>query len=180
MDDWKKDFIYGTLLIWPSDSVRNSVNALRTKYDPESQQVCDAHITLTQPFLNQPSDEDWQEIHSVLAQHTSFDIHYGPIEVFGSSPVVKFDIVPKEKILALRNALHATQLFNLALPFTEGFIPHMTISEHGFSDLEEAKQAASTLNSSYQSGSFTCAEIAYVKPDDTFHFEEIRLLPLGA
>lgn len=178
MDDWKKDYMQGVRLIWPNDSLRESVNTLRAKYDSESQKICDAHITLTQPFLNQPDDAAWKHIQSILTKYSPFDIEYGPIEIFGNSPVLKFDINPKEKILKLRNGLHETGLFNLSLPFTEGFIPHMTISENGFKDITEAQKTADELNSEINTGNFTCTHIAYVQPDSNFHFEERKLLPL--
>ena len=178
MDDWKLDFKHGMLLIWPQDGVRNMVNKLRSKYDPESQRTCEAHITLTQPFLEEPNDESWELIESVLRKAEPFDIHYGPIETFGDSPTLKFDIEPKDEILEIRNGLHDTGLFNLTLPFTEGFIPHMTISESGISTTEDARKVADELNSSINKEVFQCSSIVYTKPNDSFRFEVVKTLQL--
>lgn len=177
MDDWKLDFKYGMFLIWPEEEVRTMVNELREKYDPESQRVCEAHITLTQPFLDKPSDDTWKLIESTLSDFKPLTIHFGPIEPFGSSAVVKFDIEPKDKLLAMRKGLHDTGLFNLALPFTEGFIPHMTIAESGLESAKDALQLATELNQRIKQGSFQCKEVTYVQPDESFHFETIRSFP---
>ena len=179
MDDWKLDFQYGTFLIWPEEEVRAMANKLREKYDPESQKICDAHITLTQPLLEEPNEEAWKLIESILSNFEPFVIHFGPIEQFGSSPVVKFDVEPKDKVLAIRESLHETGLFNLTLPFTEGFIPHITITESGLESSEAASELATELNQKIAQGTFQCNEVTYVRPDESFNFKSIRSFPLN-
>jgi len=174
MDDWKQHYTHGTIFIYPAEAVRKLVNSLREQYDSESHKICDAHITLTQPLLAEPNEKSFQLIESVLNTLKAFTIYYGPIETFGDSQTIKFDIQPKDAILTMRSALHQTGLFNLALPFTEGFIPHMTISEFGIGTTDAAKKFAAKLNQSIQPGIFQCNEIVYVKPNTSFHFEDVR------
>jgi len=64
------------------------------------------------------------------------------------------------------------------LPFTEGFIPHVTISEFGCGSTEEAEGLAKTLNKGKNKGTFLCKKISYVKPDEEFNFETKRTLKL--
>ena len=179
MGDWKDSYRWGTLVIWPKGEAKRVCNPLRETYDPVSQGICPAHITLTQPFLNPPSGPDLQRVAEVVSQVDSFTVHVGPIEPFGSSSVLKFDIEPKGVLLNLRQKLHETRLFNLNLPFTEGFIPHMTISESGLDGPEETLSVAKELNARFGLFAFECTEVAYIRPDDPFRFSEIQTFGLG-
>ena len=179
MDDWKSAFTHGTLVILPDAKTSNMVNRLRQKHDPSSQKICDAHITLTQPFLNEPDDNAWQKIHDIINQFETFDILFGSIDTFENTPILKFHIEPKEALVSLRNYLHETELFNLSLPFTKDFIPHMTISESGISTPREAIQLAEELNKTISTGSFQCNEISYMRPNNEFHFELQKALSLN-
>jgi 2'-5' RNA ligase len=178
MGDWRDIVRPGTLLIWPPEPLRTRVNTLRRTYNPEAQKNCDGHITLTQRFLIPPNKAAFQTIEAIAATTSAFSIHFGPIERFGTSVVVKFDIGPKPIILALRERLHATGLFNLRLPFTEGFIPHMTVSEFGLKTPKAAAKVVQKLNETVEMGTFPCVEFAYARPDGFSHFHTVRTFPL--
>ena len=81
--EWQKSYAHGVVLIWPPDDVRSRINPLRATYDPVSQSYCDAHVSLTPPFLKQPSKQGWQAIERALAGHAPLDIVYGPVNSFG-------------------------------------------------------------------------------------------------
>jgi 2'-5' RNA ligase len=176
-EEWQRDFVHGTFVIWPPDPVRNVVNRLRERYDPISQRICEAHITLTQPFLRPASERDWQEMRKIVSGFEPFAISYGPLNTFLPYPCIYFEIHPAPKVLALRSALHAMVLFNLELPHTDDFIPHMSIND-GRPDAERTLEIFETLKSSVPGGSFKCAEITYIKPDASFHFDVTHVLPL--
>jgi len=142
--EWQRVYKYGTLVIWPPDRVGEVVNRLRHQYDPVSQSFCGAHITLTQPFLRQPSSNEWVELCEVVSSFESFEIQYGPINTFLPYPCIWFEIHPSELVLVIRQALHATGMFNLDLPHTEDFIPHMTVTE-GQSDIDVTEELYTKL-----------------------------------
>jgi 2'-5' RNA ligase len=176
--DWQKVYRFGTMVIWPPDDVREVVNRLREAHDPVSQSICEAHITLTQPLLQPLSDREWAEVTRIVGSFAPFEITYGPLNSFLPYPCIWYEIRPMEKVLEIRRALHETGFFNLALPHTEGFIPHMTITE-GQSGPSVNEALLESLQSRVQSGSFWCSDVAYIVPDRTFHFEVARRLPLG-
>ena len=175
--EWQKPYAHGTLVIWPPDAVREVVNRLRQQYDPVSQSICEAHITLTQPFLRQPSSNEWDELREVVSRFDSFEIQYGPINSFLPYPCIWFEIHPSERVLEIRQALHETGLFNLDLPHTDDLIPHMTITE-GQSHIEVTYELFAKLRNEISGGSFIGSDIAYIVPDLGFHFEVQRRLPL--
>lgn len=177
-DDLQRNYAHGTLVIWPPDAVREPVNQLRQRYDPASQAICDAHITLTQPFLTKPDEQDWQGIEAVLARFNPFALGYGPLNSFLPYPCVYLEIEPRETIMRLRSALHETGLFNLSLPFSDdSFIPHMSITD-GSPDEGQTRSIIAALAVDEPRGHFLCDRIAYIRPDAAFHFEVARELPL--
>lgn len=180
MSDWRKDFRYGTCVIWPQGVTARVANQLRARYDGVSQRHCAAHITITQPFLADPDDKALETIQNIVSSVPSFSIYAGPIEPFGDSNVLKFDIHPKSILLTLRKRLHDTGLFNLSLPFTEGFIPHMTISECGLPGGESLQALVKELNKDVPPTMFQVTALAYIRPDPSFHFKEAHAFALGA
>jgi 2'-5' RNA ligase len=167
--EWQKVYTQGALVIWPPDQVGEVVNRLRHQYDPVSQSYCGAHITITQPFLRQPSSTEWDELCEVVSSFESFEMQYGPLNTFLPYPCIWFEIHPFELVLAIRQALHATGMFNLDLPHTDDFIPHMTITE-GLSDIEVTEELFTKLRDEISGGTFICSDIAYIVPDRFFHF----------
>lgn len=175
---WQRPYEHGVLAIWPPDSERQQINALRATHDPVSQRICEAHVTLTQPFLSPPSEDTWVEISNVLARCDAFEVQYGPVRSFLPAPVIWLEIQPSSTILALRNALHTTGAFDLTLPHNDDFVVHMTLTE-GLSDIDVDEALLSRLKLEVRSGSFTCREITYLQPDDSFQFSVQKVLPLG-
>jgi 2'-5' RNA ligase len=167
--DWQKNYVHGTFVIWPPDPVRRVVNRLRQEYDPVSQAICETHVTLTQPFLRQPDDAEWATLYRIVAGFDPFEITYGPLNNFFPYPCIWFEIHPSQKLLEIRHALHQTGLFNLDLPHTDDFIPHMTITE-SLSDIEATQGMFERLSSKVSGGSFTCSSVAYITPNPDFHF----------
>lgn len=177
--EWQLTYLHGLFVIWPPADVRQVVNRLRRKYDPESQATIEAHITLTQPFLAQPSDEDWARLAKIAAGFEPFEIRYGPIDTFFPSPVIYLTIQPRERLLALRQALHDTGLFNLTLPYTDDFVPHMTIAEGRSSDRVVDESMLAEVRPQASSDTFLVNEIVCVTPDRQFHFAISKRLNLA-
>jgi len=176
-EDWQKPYQYGTIVIWPPDEIREIVNAQREAYDPISQSICEAHITVTQTFSKFLSDGEWDSLFRLLNGYDPFEIEYGPLKSFLPYPCLWYEIQPKEKVLELRSALHNTGFFNLDLKYTEGFIPHMTITE-GLSGPSVDESLLAALQRESSSGTFVCKELAYIVPDDRFCFRVVKVLPL--
>jgi 2'-5' RNA ligase len=169
--EWQLNYRHGLFVIWPPDGVRQVVNRLRRQYDPESQATIEAHITLAQPFLAQPGEAEWARLAKIVAEFKPFEIRYGPVETFFPNPVIYVAIQPQKRLLALRQALHETGLFNLTLPYTDDFVPHMTITEglSGGRVVDESMLAEVRPQAS--EGTFLLNEIVCVAPDENFHFE---------
>ncbi len=179
MEAWKKPYRHGTLVIRPPQVVRNYVNQWRQQYDPVSHSYAEAHITLTQPFRNPVGDRVLSEIESLLAPERPFEISYGPLRSFLPSPVLWLEVQPADRVLALRQKLHELGLFDLSLPHTEDFVPHMTVTE-GLSGTPVDEELHRMLAARIADGSFLCSKIAFIQPDDDFRFQVIREIPLGA
>jgi 2'-5' RNA ligase len=173
--EWQKAYVHGVILIWPPDDVRTRVNPLRTTYDPVSQSACEAHISLTPPFLASPGEQDWQAIERVVARHAPMDIIYGLVNSFGLD-VIYLEVHPFEPLAALRDALLATGLF--AVPEHATFVPHMTITE-GHSGVPITTELLGKLRATVACGAFRLSELAYIRPDENFQFTVRRSVVLG-
>jgi 2'-5' RNA ligase len=176
--EWQLNYVHGLFVIWPPGPVRQTVNRLRQRYDPISQATIEAHITLTQPFLARPSAADWARLAQIVAGFEPYELYYGPIDTFFPNPVIYLAIQPPERVLALRQALHETGLFNLTLPYSEGFVPHMTIAE-GRSGPDVDELMLAEIRSQAPRGTFLLTEIVHVAPDKNFHFEIKKRLKLA-
>jgi 2'-5' RNA ligase len=175
--DWQKSFRHGTFVIQPPAGVRGTVDRLRAECDPTSHSYFGTHITLTQPFVRQPRKDDWTRMVQVAAGFDAFRIEYGPLHSFLPYPCIWFEVRPRERVLEIREAFHAVGLFNLGLPHTDDFIPHMTITE-GRSDRKVDESLLAELRDRSTEGSFLCTEVAYIIPDSRFHFAVRRTLAL--
>ena len=177
-EKWQKVYQHGTLVVWPPDDIRTIVNIQRKAYDPISAAVCETHITLTQPLLNPLIDTEWEHIQEIVSGFPAFEIQYGPLKSFLPYPCIWYEIQPVTKILDLRKALHQTGFFNLSLRHTEGFIPHMTITE-GLSGPVVDEKLLSILQKESNRGSFICQDAAYLIPDERFCFGVGKRISLG-
>ncbi|MEX1158622.1 MAG: 2'-5' RNA ligase family protein, partial [Thermomicrobiales bacterium] len=92
--------------------MRAVVNPLREQYDPASAAACEAHITLTQPFVTEPTDADLVVIARVLERFEPIEVSYGPLDTFLPHPCVYLAIAPVAPLTALHEALQATGLFH--------------------------------------------------------------------
>ncbi len=172
---WRDAYRHGSLLLLPPPDLGRLVDGLRRRYDPASHRVCRAHVTLTQPFVQAVSDLALARVEEVVASHPPMVLSYGPVERLGGSVVV-FRIEPRAEVLALREALHSLGLFNLSLPFTKGFVPHMTISER---EVEGPLRPLEGLPPARAEGSFLCSRVDHLVPDDGFVFRPRRSFLLG-
>lgn len=172
-DAMRRDYACGALVIWPPDEVREAVNFWRQRFDPHSHAICEAHITLTQPFLWEPDEHEFELIGQTVASHRSFAIEYGPLNSFLPYPCVYLEIRPSEAVLRLREDLHHLGMFDLNRPHTRGFIPHMSITD-GYPDPEQCRLILTALERDAPRGTFSCDHVSYIRPDDDFHFEVER------
>ncbi|TQV72351.1 2'-5' RNA ligase family protein [Aliikangiella marina] len=167
---WQKDYQYGTLLLLPPPQVMQIVNSLRQQYDPQSHKICVAHITLTQPLIKEISTDELNLIEKIISQFSQFEIQYGPISNLSQTCII-FQIAPKKVILTLREKLHQTGFFNLNLPFTEGFIPHMTVSEMGIANNDSVIRK---LNQKFPVSTYHQEAVTLMKPNHQFVFKTVR------
>ncbi|MGH9175786.1 MAG: 2'-5' RNA ligase family protein [Vicinamibacterales bacterium] len=177
--DWRDRYVHGMFIIWPPDDVRSPINALRERFDPDSAAICEAHITLTQPFVDSPSDDDWSTLKQIVAAYQPIDIVYGTVKTFLPYPCLYLEVEPVVAFTRLHEALQGCGLFHPAPSNHERCVPHLTILENTMT-AEETARLASELQESAPSGTFVCREIAFIVPDDQFHFAVERTLPLGA
>lgn len=175
--DWQKPYQFGTIVIWPPDEIWDFVNKQRETYDPLSQSYCEAHISVTQPLLKELSENEWDQVLSVVEGFGSFRIDFGPLNSFLPYPCIWYEIEPQERVLELRHALHLTGFFNLTLSHTEGFIPHMTITE-GLSGPVVDESLLQRLQNESRQGSFLCQGLTYIVPNQQFCFKEAKTLLL--
>ncbi len=168
-EPWQLPYRHGTLVIWPPQEVRDYVNELRRRLDPISHRYAEAHITLTQPFREPVSKRVIGQVRSVLETEEPFAIAYGPLRSFLPRPVLWLDVQPSDRVLQLRRRLHAIGVFDLSLPHTDDFVPHMTLTE-GQSGTPVDDELFRVLEPTIATGSFTCSGIAYIRPNDGFRF----------
>lgn len=177
MEPWQRAYRHGTLVIWPPDLVRESVNRWREQFDPVSHRCVEAHITLTQPFKERVTEDVLDQVTVALRTEDAFEITYGPLRSFLPSPVLWLEVQPSQRVVDLRRRLHSIGVFDLSLPHTDDFVPHMTITE-GLSGSRVNDSLFESLRPRIQGGTFDCQSVAYLLPDDEFRFHvqrEIRL-----
>jgi len=177
MGHWKEDYKFGTIVIWPPDNVRSHVNPLRERHDPRSHAICEAHVSVTQPFLATPKENEWEKLIAIVSGFEASEITYGPLNHFLPYPCIYYEIHPPDYLLKIRRALHATGLFNLSLPYTEGFVPHMSITD-GMPDAGTTESLFQELQEEVSGGSFQCDALTLIEPDESFVFHMTRLLHL--
>jgi len=177
-EDWQKPYKFGTLVIFPSDTLRQSINLQRERTDPVSGSYCEAHITVTQPLGRNLNNEEWKQLDTILSSIKSFEISYGPLNTFLPYPCIWYEIQPAEKVLELRSVLHQTGFFNLEMKHPQNFIPHMTITE-GLSGPEVDENLYQLLQEESGKGIFQCKGLSYIVPDKDFRFRVKKFLPFS-
>ncbi|MEZ5427750.1 MAG: 2'-5' RNA ligase family protein [Pyrinomonadaceae bacterium] len=176
-EDWKKEYKFGVVLIFPPDPLLSRVNDLRAKYDPKSQAFCDAHISLTVPLPRKLTDEYWRELEKTASAIEPFPVKYGPLKHYLPHPGVCLEIEPQDKLNDLRLALESATVFNGVPERKYPFSAHMTIAE--FITEEQTLLLMDELETAAPKGTFYCTNVSYAVPDDNFHFTERLRLALG-
>jgi len=176
--NWQKRLEFGIFVIWPPDEIRMEINKLREEYDPVSQSYCEAHITLSTPLKKELNSADWSQLADICRRVEPFEIKYGPPKVFELKPVVYLAVFPESELKELYVTFLDICLFCDEPPPPFDFVPHMTISEFGVKTDEEAKKLKNRLEKISISGCFICDSVAFIKPDENFHFSIHKTLPL--
>ncbi len=177
-EGWQIPYLPGALVIMPPEPVLSRVNRLRRKYDARSARMIPAHITVAQPFRSQPGREELEIVQDVLARFLSFKLKYGPLHNFLPYPCIWYEVQPAEKVIELREALHAIGLFNTALPYTRGFTPHMSVTD-GAPDSEDTERIYNRIRNRVRIGSFVVESLAYTRPDWEMVCRTVETIPLG-
>ncbi len=175
--EWQREYRFGVLLIFPPEPLWGQVNILRAQYDPQSQAICDAHISLTIP-LSRPIDEvQWHELEDVVSAIEQFPIRYGPLKNYLPHPGVCLNIEPQNELDQLRAAIEKASVFTGAAERKYPFSAHLTIAEF----ISEAQTVAlmDELKDKTPTGDFICTNVAYAVPDENFHFTKRRQLNLA-
>ncbi len=177
-ESWYETYRYGALYVFPPPDLRARVNALRHRYDPRSQAICDAHISLTVPLPAPLSHNAAAELHDVVGAIPPFMVRWGPPYQYPGIPGVVLRIQPVEPFHALVRALEGCACFAHAAPRPHPFSPHMTVAE--FITGPRTGEILAELHGTDLEGEFACTEVAYAVPDATFRFTERAVWRLGA
>lgn len=176
-EDWMYEYRFGAFYIFPPDDVISPVDALRKLYDPKSDAICQAHISLSESLAKPLTDNDIAELRAILKGIKPFTITYGPLRDFPPHPGVCYGIEPEDQIRSLRNALHTASCFKGIPLRREHIAPHMTVAE--FITAERTKELLAELDGAVPVGTFLCDHIELGVPDDAFRFQRVLRLPLG-
>jgi 2'-5' RNA ligase len=172
---WQRDYRFGLLLIFPPDPPKSQVDALRAKYDPVSQSVIGAHITLTVCFSEELTGST--ELEFFASRIDPFTIYYGPLVNYLPAPGVCLGIQPQQKLAELVKSLESASVFTGAKPRPYPFSAHMTIAEN--ITAEQTNSLMVELKDKVPVGDFLCDHVSYAVPDARFHFTERARLKLG-
>jgi len=175
--EWEKEYQFGVILIFPPEPLLTKVNALRARYDPQSQATCDGHISLTVPLPQPVNDSHWRELEAIVSAIESFPIQYGPLRHYLPHPGVCLTIEPQDELNRLRMELERASVFSGAAERKYPFSAHMTIAE--FITGEQTLSLMDELQTIAPMGSFICESVAYAVPDSDFHFIERGRLTLA-
>lgn len=175
-EKWQQEYRFGVLLLFPPDPFLTQVNALRDRYDPQSQATCAAHISLTIPLPRPISEAQWRELESIASAIEPFRLQVGPLMNYLPHPGVCLAIAPQDVLDGLRATLESASVFAGASVRSYPFSAHMTIAE--FITIEQTAALMDELKSIAPIGAFVCTDIAYAVPDADFHFSARRRLGL--
>jgi 2'-5' RNA ligase len=179
LDDRLADFRFGVFVIALPEPLRSAVDALRGRFDPASARIAPPHISVTQPLAEEPNDIARADLGAVLAEFPPFEIRVGPARAFPDSSVVYLAVAPGEPILAMRAAAHATGLFRTDLPFSEGFVPHVTIREWPSEASEDNGAVVSEADGAAGVAAFRCDALELWRPDVSGRFGPVDLVVLA-
>lgn len=173
--DWRRDYIFGALVIEPPADLAAILDPIRMRLDPVSAQRIGAHITVTPPFGRTPTLAEEARVGSVVGSIPSMHLQLGGPQRFAGSSVIYLPVVDPTPVLSLREALLATGLFRLDLPHTADFVPHLTLSEFGTTP----DAAMKTALPESVTRAFDVSEVAWVIPNEMFTFAVRRAFRLA-
>jgi 2'-5' RNA ligase len=176
---WLADFRFGLFVIALPDPLRRDVDALRRRFDAASAEIAPPHVTVTQPLAEEPNDIGRADLGALLAEFPPFEVRLGPARAFPDSPVVFLAVEPVAPIAAMRQAAHATGLFRLDLPFTDAFVPHVTIREWRDDQGDDEKVVVREADRVANGATFGCEAVELWRPDADGRFgpiDRVRLI----
>lgn len=175
-ESWWEEYRFGAFYVFPPEPVRSRVNRLRTLYDPRSQEICDAHVSLTVPLPRPLTREQWEEIGAVLRRIPPFRLEWGPPYQYPNIAGAVLRIEPVAELAEIVTALEACPCF-VGSQRQYPFSPHMTIAE--FVDVPRTAEILRELASTDLTGSFLCTDVTYAVPDGAFRFTARGVWRLG-
>jgi len=176
-ESWQCDYRLGLILIMPPEEVGGPVNALREKYDPYTDAICPAHITLSDPLGLEMTPERDAEITALLSTVEPFMLSFDRPHASRERGGVAYPIHPREPIDAVRATLHRASAFTREPYWTRTIPSHMTIAE--FVSIEESWRIMEEIAETAPSGAFLCDRLEFIVPDIDMHFQRVKSYPLG-
>ncbi len=177
-EEWMFEYINGAFYIFPTDDVIHPIDKLRQRFDKKSADICQAHISLSEPLTKPLTEELLTEISKTVEKFVPFEITYGPLKTFPPHPGVCYDVFPKDIFFALRKALHNCSVFEDSNFGRVEIAPHITIAEFDLT-WDESEEMRKKLDGNVPVGKFKCEAIEYSVPNDDFYFERRFKIPLG-
>ena len=173
--DWQRPYRLGVVVLLPPAPVRAEIDLLRARYDPRSDAIAPAHISLTVPLQREPDERLWGELEQVAQDFAPFPIRYGPLVPFLPKPGAALAIEPQDELDRIRCALESCEVFAGAGPRAHPFWAHMTIAE--FVSVEMTQELVRDIGGDRgPSGAFVCDHLSYLVPDEGFRFTERGVL----
>jgi hypothetical protein len=177
-EEWQRDYRLGLILILPPPPIAEPLNHLRQKYDPRSQAICPAHISISDPLRCEMTADLEAEISGILGCIEPFELHYSTPQASVERAGIACQVGPQDRIDALKEALHLAAAF-AGQAYRRRDIPaHLTIAE--FISIEEGLKLIPTLRRTVAAGSFVCDRLEFVVPDEAFCFRRKSTFFLGA
>jgi 2'-5' RNA ligase len=173
--EWQRAYRYGALVIQPPPEVASELDPIRERLDPASAAQIGVHITLTPPLAAAPGPADEEWLRTAISGVACMRLKLDPPTRFSGSSVIYLPVEPTGDLLKLRQVLLATGLFRLDLPHTNDFVPHLTLSEFGTSTADLPSDIPQL-----EAAAFLAERVAWVVPDEAFHFTVRRTFPLAA
>lgn len=175
--DWRSEYRYGALYIFPPPGQIEPIDALRAMYDPGPARSCQAHVSLSEPLRRPLTEDGIAELQGLLATFAPFEVEYGPLRAFPPYPGVTLAIRPEDRFMELRRLVHRAAAFSGGPFDRQDIAPHMTIAE--FITWERTEELMVELRDVAPSGTFWCDAVEYAVPDAGLHFERVLAIPLG-
>ena len=173
---WQQPYRYGALVIVPRAEIARLADRIRQRFDPASAAIFGAHITLTPPFARGPSPAHVRRIAEIVASRPPLTLALGPAARFPDSTVVYLAVKLADRLAGLRSVLMVSGLFRTDMPHANAFVPHLTLSELG-ADPDAVLEAA--RSEGFPAAPFQVPEVAWITPDERFHFSVRRTFPLA-